>query len=142
MQTWVTGVKWKDPQNSTKMERKADVYVDDAALWTNGIEPTQDLKTKMKQDLIKYESMINWTGGDLRLHKCFFGIMEWEFTDSGKPQLQDRKHTLNIPMLAQDQKEVKKLQKAIKTSKYKINPAQQQQILTLTGWKITQDDEI
>lgn len=111
MQNWATGVQWQDPKRCETTARKVDVYVDDATLWTNGMSTTRATKAKMKTDLIKYHEILNWTGGDLTLYKCFFGIMEWEFKKNGMPQLIDQQHHLEIPMSTQGQKIIKNLRK-------------------------------
>ena len=75
---------------------------------------------KMKQDLIKYQLMFNWTGGNLALYKFFFGIIEWDFPDSEVPQLKIKKFLLEIPMSSQDQEDIKQLQKVIRTNDHQI----------------------
>ena len=123
------------------MEPKADVYVDDATLWTNVFQDIATLKKTMTQDLIEYQQMLNWTGGALTLHKYFYGIKEWEFRENGNPYLKNNPHTLDITMSPQDKREVKRIQSELKRNHYKINPIQQHHIHTLMGVTINTIEE-
>ena len=44
MQAWATGVTWIDPKRNMTLSRKADVYIDNTTLWTNGIHREQELQ--------------------------------------------------------------------------------------------------
>ena len=63
MRTWAQGVTWESPDRQTQTCQVADVYVDDATLWTNGIPNPKRLVQRMEQDLNQYQEHLRWTGG-------------------------------------------------------------------------------
>ena len=79
MQEWATGLTWTDPTGNPTTSRKADVYVNDATLWTNQHNNMGTLKQNMKTDLEKYQRSLTYTGGTLTLHKGFLtSSWTWE----------------------------------------------------------------
>lgn len=106
------------------------------------MEKPAQIQEVMTQDLIKYQKMLNWTGGALTLHKCFFGIMEWDFTEEGLPKLKNKDYMMEIPTSEQDQTEIEAIKQQIRENQNKVNPVQQHQIAMLTGEMIETGDQI
>ena len=68
--------------------------------------------------------------------------MEWGFTAEGLPQLNNKEHTMEIPMSEQEKTEIEEIKQRIKENQNKINPVQQHRIATLTGEMIETRDQI
>ena len=104
----IQGITWTTPTGSPTSSRIADVYVDDATLWT---KPTKEhtLITTMINNFERYHEMLTWTGGALNLEKCFFLIMIWAFTAEGLPYLTEDVHQIKIKRTPQDQTKISRL---------------------------------
>ena len=65
-------------------------------------------------------------GGALTLSKCFFSILEWEFSTDGLPQQKTQSRVMYIPCPAHEQQEIQKLTQAIRLDG--LNPLTQHQL--------------
>ena len=115
MRQWAQGVTWRSPNRKTTTIRYADAFVDDSTIWVNNIANSHLLVKRMQHDLTKYQEMLSWTGGALTLEKCFFSVLEWQFTADGQPYLYDQTHILQIPRSPPERKRIRTLTTEIRT---------------------------
>ena len=134
MKTWSQGVSWESPDGEIVTKRHADSYVDDTTLWLNGMSDVQNLKTRMQSDLADYQEMLAWTGGALSLHKCFFSILEWEFTPDGMAQVNSAAHSFAIPRPPHELKAIQECTRRIRL--HGITPQRRHELEELTGKKM------
>jgi hypothetical protein len=68
-------------------------FVDDNSIFTNlefGCEDLQKLLDKATQDAQLWEGLLNATGGELQLSKCFYYILSWKWDKNGTPSPQNK----------------------------------------------------
>ena len=136
MRQTVKGMSWTSPSSDMKTTQFADIYVDDATLWTNGEHDATKLSRQMEKDINSYQEQLRWTGGALTLHKCYFSILEWGFTPEGQPYAQNNSHTIRIERALEDQKKIQEIINEVK-EKRRVTPLQVHNLQELTGEKFS-----
>ena len=88
----------------------------------------------MQSDLTDYQDMLAWTGGALSLHKCFYSILEWEFTPDGMAQVSRMQHKLQIPRPPHELQAIRLCTQDIR--RHGITPLRLHKLEELTGSKL------
>ena len=98
-----TGVTFTSPTQEITYKATAKMYIDDNTTYSNKFldwiqQPptTETVKTITETDAQIWERCLWTSGGALKLHKCKYYIMYWEFTPEGKPSLMPAE---NLPQI-------------------------------------------
>lgn len=78
------GMTMRDINNVSFIKQWLDGYVDDTSLFTNLPTVVEDdiqgVATSLQNDMRSWASLLEASGGQLELSKCFYYILAWKFS--------------------------------------------------------------
>ena len=73
------GMFFQDPLNGEVIHKCQDMFVDDLASGTNYSSANVTVMQQGRKNLQEHVNLVNVTGGDIALEKCWFYHVDWEF---------------------------------------------------------------
>ena len=95
------------PDSATAVSLQGTAFVDDSTLYTNDYHlpiPWTPLEaaTDLERHAQIWEQLLVTTGGALRLDKCFWWLLHWDWTNPVQPKPTVHDHNLNITLTDHD----------------------------------------
>jgi hypothetical protein len=103
MDQLTTGIFFCNPRQRLQYAAKALMFIDDNTNYSNRFLPwLQQLPTvtilrdTLERDAQSWERLLRTSGGLLKLPKCLYYLMKWDFDDEGKATLANKQDLPNM----------------------------------------------
>ena len=88
LQSHTAGFQATCPRNTRTSQHAGEAYIEDTDLWLTGISPSipsMTLTSSMQRKAQVWERLLFASGGALALQKCFYYLVQWQWTPHGFP---------------------------------------------------------